>query len=446
MGNIIVSPPNEAAIISGCRGTRIIIGKCSFQFWIFETCKRLGLELMTISVQSRSAETAKGVRISLSSTAQIKILTGHGTKVDLDKVELAAQHFLGYSRDEIQHAVHRTMEGHQRQVIGTLTVEELYKDRASFSTRVKELVDPDLQNMGFELVSYTVTDIDDNEGYITALGATQTAAVKREAEEGRARNESSARQTVAKAKSEAQIAEAENARNAAVQANAFAASEASSLRDLNLKQQEYQKEVNEATARAEAALRIETAIQDQKVIKQKTLQKVEEATVMLQVTEKEVERMKAEAEGESGARLLTQRNESESLKVQAEAEAFETRQKGLAHADAVKAQGDAEAAVIREKVAAYPRYADERMVQIVMNEMPAIAEKVAAPLKNAGKMIFISGDGSGPSKLTTDIGNIMSGLPDTVETLTGLNIKNVMKRLEGDAALKNLKSAVDATD
>jgi hypothetical protein len=40
----------------------------------------------------------------------------------------------------------------------------------------------------------------------------------------------------------------------------------------------------------------------------------------------------------------------------------------------------------------------------------------------------------------------MSGLPDTVETLTGLNIKNVMKRLEGDAALKNLKSAVDATD
>ena len=80
----------------------VLRSKCSFQFWVFEKCKRLGLELMTISVQSRSAETAKGVRISLSSTAQIKILTGNGTKVDLDKVELAAQHFLGYSRDEIQ--------------------------------------------------------------------------------------------------------------------------------------------------------------------------------------------------------------------------------------------------------------------------------------------------------------------------------------------------------
>ena len=66
-----------------------------------------------------------------------------------------------------------------------------------------------------------------------------------------------------------------------------------------------------------------------------------------------------------------------------------------------------------------------------MNQLPSLAEKIAAPLKNTGKMIFVSGDGSGPSKLTTDIGNIMAGLPDTVETMTGMNIKNVLKRLEG---------------
>lgn len=189
--------------------------------------------------------------------------------------------------------------------------------------------------------------------------------------------------------------------------------------------------MNEATAKAEAALKIETAKQEQEVIKQKTMQKVEEATVMLQVTEREVERMKAQAEGESGARLLTQRNEAESMKVDAEAKAFELRQIGLAQADSVKAQGIAEAQVVAEKVKAYPSYADERMVQIIMNQLPSLAEKIAAPLKNTGKMIFVSGDGSGPSKLTTDIGNIMAGLPDTVETMTGMNIKNVLKRLEG---------------
>jgi flotillin len=449
MGNIITSSPNEAAIISGCGGTRIVIGGCGFQFWMIQKCDRLGLELMTLQVDSTSAETAKGVRISLSSTAQIKLMASKdddgGGAIDLKRVEVAAQHFLGYSRHEIQNAVHRTMEGHQRQVIGTLTVEELYKDRASFSMRVKELVDPDLERMGFKLVSYTVKNIDDDEGYITALGATQTAAVKREAEEGMARNESQARVSVAKSHAEAEIAEAEAKRAAQVRANELAQSEAESKRDLDLKRQEYQKEVNEATAKAEAAIRIETAIQNQKVIKQQTLQKVEEATVMLQVTEREVERKKAEAEGESGARLLEQRNEAESKRVAAEAMAYEIKQIGEAEAGAVAAKGEAEAKVIREKVTAYPQYAQERITEIVMRELPGVAKEVAAPLKNAGKMIFVSGDGSGPSRLTTDIGNIMSALPDTVESLTGMDIKKVMKRLEGTKGGPK-EAFVDATD
>ena len=106
---------------------------------------------------------------------------------------------------------------------------------------MKELVDPDLLGMGFALVSYTVTEVDDREGYITALGATQTASVKREAEEGKAKNESQARIIVAKAKAEAQIAEAEAKRTSTVRANEFAASEAESMRDLQMKQQGFQK-------------------------------------------------------------------------------------------------------------------------------------------------------------------------------------------------------------
>ena len=433
MGNIITSSPNEAAIISGCLGTQIIIGGCGCQFWLCQKCERLGLELMTLQVDSRSAETAKGVRISLSSTAQVKLLAtaDESEKIELERVKVAAQHFLGYSRDEIRNAVHRTMEGHQRQVIGTLTVEELYRDRASFSMRVKELVDPDLERMGFKLVSYTVKAIDDDEGYITALGATQTAAVKREAEEGKSRNESQSRISVAKAKAEAQIAEAESSRNSQVRANEFAQTEAESRRDLDLQRQEYQLEVDEATAKAEAAIRIETAIQDQKVIKQRTLQKVEEATVMLQVTEREVERKKAEAEGESGARLLEIRNESESKRVAAETEAYQIKEIGMAEAEAVTAKGEAEAKVIREKVQAYPQYAQERIAEIVMRELPSVAKEVAAPLKNTGKMVFISGDGTGPSKITGDIGNIIAGLPDTVESLTGVDLKKVLKRFEG---------------
>ena len=276
-------------------------------------------------------------------------------------------------------------------------------------------------------------------------GATQTASVKREAEEGRAKNESQARIIVAKAKAEAQIAEADAQRTSSVRANEFAATEAESMRDLQMKQQGFQKEVNEATARAEAAIRIETAIQNQKVVKQQTMQKVEEAEVMLQVTEREMARAKAEAEGASGAKLIEQKNDSESRRVAAEAEAFEKTQLGEAEAAAIRAKGNAEAAVIREKQQAYPNYAEERMVSIITEKLPAIAEAVAAPLKNAGKMTFVSSDGSAGSRLTNDISQIMGQLPDTVEALTGVNLKRVMKRLEGPVGAA-VKTAVEATD
>ena len=77
-----------------------------------------------------------------------------------------------------------TIDGHQRQVRGTLTVEKIYKDREAFAATVKEGVLEDMANMGYELVSYVVTDVSDDNGYMDALGMTQTAKVKRDAAEG----------------------------------------------------------------------------------------------------------------------------------------------------------------------------------------------------------------------------------------------------------------------
>jgi len=413
---------------------RIVVGGCGFQLWVLESTQKLSLQLMTLSVESTQAETAKGVRIKLSSAAQIKIranMADNDSEIDTVRVKKAAQHFLGRKETEIVNAVHRTMEGHQRQIIGTLTVEELYKERAAFSARVRELVEEDLGQMGFQLVSYTVTDIDDEMGYITALGATQTAVVKREAEEGQAKNEAQARITVARTAADAQMNEAESSRNAQVRKNEYAQAEAESARDLQLKQQSYQKEVNEAKAKAEAAIRIETAIQDQAVIKQRTLQQVEEANVMLMVADKEVERKKREADGESGAELLRARNDAEAKKVAADAAAYKVKADGEAHATAVQRKGEAEAAVLTAKADAYSKYGEAAMAQLIVKELPAIAEAVAAPLAKTEKMVFVSGDGSSASRLTTDISNIMSSLPETVHSLTGVDLNKIVKRLEG---------------
>ena len=107
-----------------------------------------------------------------------------------------------------------TLEGHQRAIMGSMTVEEIYKDRKKFSRQVFEVASSDLVNMGITVVSYTLKDIRDEEGYLKvenidteddifnilldkALGMARTAEVKRDARIGEA-----------EAKKDAQIKEA----------------------------------------------------------------------------------------------------------------------------------------------------------------------------------------------------------------------------------------------
>merc|ERR1712100_10572 len=208
-------------------------------------------------------------------------------EVDIGKIQIAAQHFLGKRRDKIEESIRSTMEGHQRQILGTLTVEELYKDRAAFSSRVRGHVYEDLQRMGFVLVSYVVQKIDDEMGYMAALGAKQTAKVKGDAAKGEAEHQSDARKRVAEFRAAADIASAEANRKAHVQVNMQSQAEAESDRDLNMKRNAYDREVNRTRAGADAATAIAEAQQQQMVTKETTQQKVEEAAILIEVTKRE---------------------------------------------------------------------------------------------------------------------------------------------------------------
>mmetsp|Transcript_3650 Transcript_3650/g.5285 ORF Transcript_3650/g.5285 Transcript_3650/m.5285 type:complete len:493 (+) Transcript_3650:97-1575(+) len=450
MGNIITTTPNEVAIVSGCRGTRMLIGKCGFQMWFIETCKRLSLELMTLEIKSRNAETIKGVRVNCGSVAQIKVkafcsippgtpaaeaATFNILEHDFKSITVAATHFLGEDESTIRDAILRTMEGHQRQILGTLTVEEIYKDRAAFSEKVRDLVYDDLKAMGFELVSYTVTDIDDNNGYMESLGATQTALVKREAAEGQSRNQAEARKKVAQYDADAEMATAEAMRESHIAVNSQKQAEAESDRDLQMKQQAYDAEVNRARAEAEAAGPIEAARQEQAVIREKTQQRVVEAEVQLQIADREVQKQQKEAEGTSLADLMAQKNHAEAKRISATAEADRIRMLGDAQAAALEAKGAAEAAVLDKKAQAWKHYGDAALVQMVVDKLPEIAANMAKPLEKTKEMVFVSTDGSGPSQLTSDISKMMATLPATVHGLTGVDIREIIKRKAAGSAI-----------
>lgn len=119
---------------------------------------------MTLQVESPCVYTSQGVPISVTGIAQVKI---QGQNEDM--LLTACEQFLGKTESEIQHIALVTLEGHQRAIMGSMTVEEIYKDRKKFSKQVFEVASSDLVNMGITVVSYTLKDIRDEEVSVCKL-------------------------------------------------------------------------------------------------------------------------------------------------------------------------------------------------------------------------------------------------------------------------------------
>ena len=68
-----------------------------------------------------------------------------------EPLDRALQQFLGKSKDEVRGTIKATLEGHLRAILGTMTVEEIYKEREEFALRVRQTAAPDLKKMGLQV-------------------------------------------------------------------------------------------------------------------------------------------------------------------------------------------------------------------------------------------------------------------------------------------------------
>merc|ERR1719357_1063399 len=198
---------------------------------------------MTLEVNSPRVYTSQGVPISVVGTAQVKI---NGSNEEM--LAFAAEQFGGKPVDEVLQICLETMEGHQRAIMGNMSVEEIYRDRKTFSTKVFEVASVDLHNMGIMVISYTLKDVRDEVGYLASLGQARTAQVKRDALIGEAEAKKDA--TIAEALAEEQRMEAKLVNDTEI---------ARSKRDFELKKASYDTEVNTAKAEAEMAYSLQAA-------------------------------------------------------------------------------------------------------------------------------------------------------------------------------------------
>ncbi|MCI0356717.1 MAG: flotillin family protein [Acidobacteria bacterium] len=463
--NYIKVSPNVVAVISGGRGGfRLVRGGSTLRIPILEKVEYLSLNVLTIPLEIRRAYTLKGVPVSVKAVANVKI------RGDEASMKAAAERFLGMTPPQLQQVIFQTLEGHLRSILGTLTVEEVNSDRASFAQKLTSEAAVDLEKMGVGVDVLTIQEISDEEEYLNALGKRRTAEVKRDASIGEAEATRDA-----KIKSSEALQVGERAKFNAE------ADIAQAQRDFAIRQAQYQAEIETEKAKAQQAGPLSEARARQAVVAEEVKVDRTRTQEMISVQEQEVQRRQKEleatvikpaeadrqaaitraeaakqaaileAEGNRAAMIAIAQAEQEKLRmegagraaaVEAEgrAEAAKLEAVGLAQAKAIEAQGVAEATAILRKAEAWKQFNEAARLQTILEKLPAILQAstgifgaVAAPLGNIDKVVVIDQGGGGPdggglTRLAKTSPTVVFNLLQQLEAL-GLNLPTVLEQL-----------------
>lgn len=452
--------PDEALIVTGSylgsknvhtddSGNRIKIirGGGTFLLPVFQQAAPLSLLSSKLEVTTPEVYTEQGVPVMADGTAIIKI------GGSISEIATAAEQFLGKSKEDRENEAKEVLEGHLRSILGSMTVEEIYKNRDKFSQEVQRVASHDLAKMGLIIVSFTIKDVRDKNGYLDSLGKARIAQVKRDADIATAESEMETRIKRAEAGKDAQRAEIQRATE-------IAEAEKENL----LKVAEYKREQDSAKARADQAYELETARSKQEVVEQEMQIRIIERQKQIELEEKEIQRRerqydsevkkKADADrysveqaaaAEKSKQLADADAQKYRVEAMAKADAEKIRLDGLAKADSQRAQGESEADVIRlkglaeaeakRKIAeAFEMYGQAATLDMIVNMLPEYAKQIASPLGNIDKITVVDtggGEGGGANKVTSYATNLMSSLQETLKESSGIDVREMLENLSG---------------
>lgn len=299
--------PDEALIISGSylgsknvhadesnNKIKIVRGGGAFVLPVFQRSNRISLLSSKLDVSTPEVYTEQGVPVMCDGTSIIKI----GSSVE--EIATAAEQFLGKTREELENEAREVLEGHLRSILGSMTVEEIYQNRDKFSQSVQEVASVDLAKMGLIIVSFTIKEVRDKNGYLDSLGKPRIAQVKRDADIAEAEALKETRIKKAEAEKESQAAELQRQTEIA-----------ESLKEKELKLAAYKQEQDVARAKADQAYNLESAREQQQVIEQEMQVKVVERQKQIELEEKEIIRREKQYDSEvkkKPMRIVTPKN------------------------------------------------------------------------------------------------------------------------------------------
>src|SRR6201981_626493 len=281
--------PHEALVVYGFRGTRIIKGRGSVILPMVENCRLLSLELMSFDVApQQDLYTKQGVAVTVEAVAQIKV------RSDPESIQTAAEQFLTKTDQAREGLIRLVMEGHLRGIIGQLSVEQIVKEPEMVGDRMRATCADDMSKMGLEVVSFTIKEGRDTNQYITNLGRSDVARIKRDAEVATAEAERDIAIKRAEAQRAAAVARALADQERVAAETASLAKQAEAQRDLDIKKAAFLEATKKAQAQADKAYEIETNVQQQQVIAEAVKVQQVEAEAQEKVQEAEIARRERE--------------------------------------------------------------------------------------------------------------------------------------------------------
>jgi len=441
--------PNEALIVYGFRGPRVIKGHGTVIFPMVESCRELSLELMSFDVApQQDLYTKQGVAVTVEAVAQIKV------RSDQESILTAAEQFLTKTPPQREGLIRLVMEGHLRGIIGQLTVEQIVKEPEMVGDRMRATCADDISKMGLEVVSFTIKEVRDKNEYITNMGRPDIVRIKRDADVASAEAERDTAIRRANALRESAVAKAAADQERVLAETQSLAKQAEAQRDLDIQKAQFTEQSRRQEAQADKAYEIQTNIMQQQVTaEQVKIQQIEKEQ-QIKVQEMEILRHEKEliATVLKGAEIDRQRIETlasaEKMRLATEAEgrAVSIRAQGEAEAAIIFQKGEAEAKAMNLKAEAYQEWSQAAVVDKLITNMADVVRAMSEPLSKVDKITIVStgNDGAaGANKLTGDITKIAAQVPALFEALSGMNMSELMANVKTMRARPNGGATVD---
>ncbi|HRW21675.1 MAG TPA: SPFH domain-containing protein [Bacteroidales bacterium] len=388
------------------QSSRCIHGGAAFIWPVIQDYEYLDLTPISIEINLRNALSKQNIRVDVPSIFTVGISTEPGVMTN------AAERLLGLNQADISNLAKDIIFGQLRLVVATMDIEEINSNRDLFLDAVSRNVEQELKKVGLKLINVNVTDINDESGYIEALG-----------KEAAAKAINDAKKSVAEKDRDGSIGQANAHKDERIQvsrANADAV-DGENIAAIDVANSNAQRRTKEAEAER-------LAVAAEKVSQAQALEEAYQAEKLAETSRAEREDATRRADI-----IVPTKIDKEKIEIAAEAIAEQTRRHAKGDADAIYMKMEAEAKGIYEiltkqatgfsqLVKAAGGDSEKAVMLMIADKLPELVKTQVEAVKNLkiDKVTVWDTMSSGKDGRTPATANFMSGMLSAIPPMQDL--------------------------